>query len=340
MKKILITILVVLFSFILFGQEYSEGNLDSIIQKAKAEEKVVLLKFYSDTCSWCKKLDKEVLIPEYLNKLSRLAVLYKINVKSENGKILKEKYNIKGVPTVVLLSKDGTEIDRIVGYEEKEIFLKELLSYIFNIGTLDDLTSRTEKEASFDLFFTIASKYFERGELNKSIEFIEKAKGYKEIDDNKKTNLDLLEGEVFLSKEPDKGIEILSNIVESAKKDASESAFEELVRYFKKTENYDSLVMIYKKVLPKKQDDVSFLNSFAWTMAEINKSLDEALEAAKKASTLSNEDPQILDTLAEVYFKMGDLKSALKTIDKAIGKEPNDEYYKKQKEKFSKKTKV
>jgi len=38
-------------------------------------------------------------------------------------------------------------------------------------------------------------------------------------------------------------------------------------------------------------------------MGEIGKNLDEALYAAKKAVELSKEDPQILDTLAEIYYK-------------------------------------
>ncbi|NMC00072.1 MAG: thioredoxin fold domain-containing protein, partial [Thermoanaerobaculaceae bacterium] len=141
MKKIFVFAIISLFVFSLFGQEFSEGSLDSIIQKAKSENKVVMMKFYSDTCSWCKKLDKEVLVAENLNKLSRLVVLYKINVRTDEGKILREKYNIRGVPTVILLSEEGNEIDRIVGYEKRDDFMKELLSYIFNIGTLSDLIS-------------------------------------------------------------------------------------------------------------------------------------------------------------------------------------------------------
>lgn len=340
MKRIFFALVVVILAFGTLGQEYSEGKIESILQKAKNEDKVALLKFYSDTCSWCKKLDKEVLVPENLTKLSRLAVIYRINVKTEEGKTLREKFNIKGVPTVILLSGDGIEIDRIVGYENKDDFIKELLSYIFNIGTLSQLTSKSEKEPSYELFYTIASKYYERGDSEKALEYIKKAKVEKNITDKEREKLDLLEGEVLLKKEPENGIKILTTLLEKGSNDVSETVFEELTRYFKNNKDYENLIATYRKLLKNKQDDPSFLNSFAWTMAEIDRNLPEALEAAKKAAALSNEDPQILDTLAEVYFKIGDLKSAILTIDKAISKEPNDEYFKKQREKFSAKNKT
>jgi thioredoxin-related protein len=339
MKKIFSVLIVSLFALSFFAQEFSEGTLESIVQKAKSEDKIVFLKFYSDTCSWCKKLDKEVLIPENLNKLSRLVVLYKINVKTDEGQLLREKYNIRGVPTVILLSGDGNEIDRIVGYEKKDDFLKELLPYIFNIGTLSQLTSTAEKEPSFDVFYKVASKYFERGDFSKSLEYINKAKSVTNLKEEETNNLSLLEGEVLLSKEPENGIKILTALLDKGNKEISETAFEDLSRYYKSKKDYDNLIAIYRKVLPNKRDDVSFLNSFAWTMAEVEKNLEEALDAAKKASVLSNEAPEILDTLAEVYYKMGDSDSAIKTIDKAISKEPNDDYFKRQREKFAEKNK-
>ncbi|MCX7831091.1 MAG: thioredoxin domain-containing protein, partial [Acidobacteria bacterium] len=313
MKKLFFSVIFFLIVLSIFSQEFSEGSLDSIIQKAKNEDKIVMMKFYSDTCSWCKKLDKEVLIPENLDKLSRLVVLYKINSKTEEGKILRKKYNITGVPTIVLLSKEGNEIDRIVGYEKKDEFLKELLSYLFNIGTLSDLTAKIEKEPSFDLFYKIANKYYERGDNVKSLEFVRKAKNEKQLSDKQRNNLLLLEGEVLLNLEPQQGIAILSGILEKGDGTISEIAFDDLKKYYKTKEDYDNLINIFRKALKNKSNDVSFLNSFAWTMAEIEKNLEEGLAIAKKAVELSKEDPEILDTLAEIYFKMGDSDSAIRT---------------------------
>ncbi len=269
-----------------------------------------------------------------MNKLSKLSVLYKINSKSDEGKVLSKKYSLIGVPTIILVSADGKEIDRIIGYDEKDDFLSTLSGYFFNVGTLDNLIEKSSKTPSADIFYKIAQKYYERGDVDNSLSTILKVREQPQLSDEIKLNSDLLEGECYLKKDKTKGIEILLKLVDSANPDISDSAFEDLSRFFYKTEDYDSLYNLYKKILPKKSNDPQFLNSFAWTMSEIGKNLDEALSSAKKAVELSKEDPQVLDTLAEIYYKMGDSKSAVATIDKAIAKEPSDEYYKRQKEKF------
>ena len=54
---------------------------------------------------------------------------------------------------------------------------------------------------------------------------------------------------------------------------------------------------------------------------------------ALKAVEVTEGDPGILDTLAEVYFARGMYPEAIAAIDKAIAKEP-DAYFDKQRAKF------
>lgn len=271
---------------------------------------------------------------ENVEKLAKLSIIYKINVRSEDGKVLREKFNLIGVPTVILLSKEGKEIDRIIGYDEKEDFLRTILLYFFNIGTLDDLLSKSKSNPTANIFFDISNKYYERGDFDNAINYINQLRKQPSISENLKEKSQLLEGECFLKKEPKKGIEILNGLIESSNSEIAENAFDDLSRYYRKNEDYERLIALYRNVLPKRQNDAQFLNSFAWTLGEIERNLDEALDLAKRAVELSNEDPQILDTLAEIYYKKGDIKNAVITIEKAVNKDPNDEYYKKQKEKF------
>ena len=94
----------------------------------------------------------------------------------------------------------------------------------------------------------------------------------------------------------------------------------------------------YIKYLDKFQDSYSFLNSYAWRMSEINKNLDDALIKVNQALSLINKDtsqyPNILDTKAEVLWKLGKHKEAIEIIQEAINLDPESEYYKAQKDKF------
>jgi tetratricopeptide (TPR) repeat protein len=257
-----------------------------------------------------------------------------INSKSDEGKIQREKYHVMGVPTVILFSGDGSEIDRIVGYDTRDEWMKEILGYAFEVGTLSDLKKRADEKQSGALCYKVAGKYYERGSYDDAVSYIEKARKDASNSSELKGGIDLLEGECLLAKDPGKGKAVLMSICLGENKDNGDAAFDDLVRYYRKQKDDAGVVDIYKKMLPKRAEDTDFLNSYAWTFSEMGKEMDSALEVAVKAAELSKNDPQILDTLAEVYFKMGKKSLAVETIEKAIAKEPDDEYYKEQKKKF------
>jgi tetratricopeptide (TPR) repeat protein len=100
--------------------------------------------------------------------------------------------------------------------------------------------------------------------------------------------------------------------------------------------NRDAAVAAYWKVVEKKPEDSGTLNGFAWFCAQRKIGLDKALPTAQKAAELSKRDPGILDTLAEVYFAMGDFDNAIKIGEEAATKAPGESYYHEQIEKYKK----
>ena len=73
-------------------------------------------------------------------------------------------------------------------------------------------------------------------------------------------------------------------------------------------------------------------------MAELNKNLENALEKVTIALELLNDsDSQyanILDTKAEILWKMGDSQEAILIINQALKLNPQNVYYNEQKSKF------
>ncbi len=78
------------------------------------------------------------------------------------------------------------------------------------------------------------------------------------------------------------------------------------------------------------------LNALAWYCATADMYLEESLQAAERAVKLEPENAGIIDTLAEVLFRMGRADDATKAIDRAIAIDPDDTYLKQQREKFQK----
>ncbi len=119
--------------------------------------RLVAVEFYSDLCKWCKALDTGVFVDQKAIKFfSEEMVLVKIDARADT--LTKKKYLVRGLPTTILMKKDGREIDRKVGYSVTDSYLKTLTDYAAGIGTLDDLLRQVR-----DLASQIADKYKYRG---------------------------------------------------------------------------------------------------------------------------------------------------------------------------------
>jgi membrane associated rhomboid family serine protease len=82
------------------------------------------------------------------------------------------------------------------------------------------------------------------------------------------------------------------------------------------------------------------LNDYAWMIATApdvtREELEAALELAERAvMETARSEPTILDTLAEVQFGLGRDAEAIHTIDEAIALDPDDDYYREQRRRFT-----
>jgi hypothetical protein len=82
------------------------------------------------------------------------------------------------------------------------------------------------------------------------------------------------------------------------------------------------------------------LNDYAWMIATAPEVTQDELEAAlslaeRAVAETGRSEPTILDTLAEVQFGLGRDADAIHTIDEAIALEPDDDYYREQRRRFT-----
>ena len=81
-----------------------------------------ILLFKMSTCGPCKLLSK---LFTQLNIQKEEIVLDEDN----NTDTIADKYNVKSVPTVIVLNNEGEELGRFVGSRNKEQLLEELNKY-------------------------------------------------------------------------------------------------------------------------------------------------------------------------------------------------------------------
>lgn len=135
MRKLHFIALAVLFSFlqISWGQDqsnsvkYFAGTLPEALEAAKAQNKPVFVKGYTDWCGYCKLLDRKTLANEEVaSYLNAHFINLRVNMERADGPEIANKYRIKGFPTMLVLSPTGKELDRYIGYRDAVTLKPEL----------------------------------------------------------------------------------------------------------------------------------------------------------------------------------------------------------------------
>jgi tetratricopeptide (TPR) repeat protein len=80
----------------------------------------------------------------------------------------------------------------------------------------------------------------------------------------------------------------------------------------------------YRAALEINPDFAPAANNLAYMLGAQNRDLTEALELARKAKRVNNEDPSISDTLGWIYYKKGFYDNALGELTDAVEKLPDN----------------
>lgn len=101
------------------------GNLAQATAKAAEQESLVFVEFYTDWCSWCRRLESETLTdPEVRRGLADFITI-RLNAEKD-GAAAASEFNVESYPTMIFIDPSGEEVERIVGYLPPDKFLSEV----------------------------------------------------------------------------------------------------------------------------------------------------------------------------------------------------------------------
>ena len=119
------------------GVPWADLSLGEALQRAQAERRIVMLDVHATWCAPCLQLEKEVWSSRRGGAIAAPLIAVKVDFDAPNGQEVKRRYRVLSLPTVLFLRADGTEVDRIEGYEERDAFLEQARGFARGEGRLE-----------------------------------------------------------------------------------------------------------------------------------------------------------------------------------------------------------
>ena len=120
-------------------------SLPAAIEKAKAEDRMILAYFWADGSDYCSKLYQETLSAADSGAALERFVCVSARHGEEGMQELFERFRVNTLPTMLFLDTDGTPEDLIQGFIPVEDFLGELDRIERGEGTISGMRTEISK---------------------------------------------------------------------------------------------------------------------------------------------------------------------------------------------------
>ena len=118
LRRLFSTSLLAFFAVSTFAEpvHFINDNVSVALDRAAREGKLIMLDFWADYCSPCKLMEQYTFTDaNVVEQINNNYIPVRINIQSFDGYDLKQQYNIKILPTIIILDSKGRQVAR---YEE------------------------------------------------------------------------------------------------------------------------------------------------------------------------------------------------------------------------------
>lgn len=145
------------------GVQWRQMSLDEALAEAEQINRLVMIDFWAHHCASCGQMDIDLWETPAGAELTADLIPLKIDNGSQEGRAAVARYPVTGLPTVLFLLPDGTELDRIEGYQAREAFLRAARPLAAGVDPLPLMEARlADRPDSLALLYEIFDRYLNR----------------------------------------------------------------------------------------------------------------------------------------------------------------------------------
>lgn len=144
------------------GAEWQDLSLSEALEKARAQDTIVMIDVYAAHCHQCGEMDEQLWEQQDGADLAEGVIPIRVATDDPSGYEVQRRYPVLGLPLVIFADADGEEIDRIVGYTNHQAFLEEARMIKNGIDFLPEMEAQLESNPSPSLMGEVLKKYLYR----------------------------------------------------------------------------------------------------------------------------------------------------------------------------------
>ncbi len=324
---------------VLFAQgiQFSQDSWNDILHQAKSENKVIFLDAYTTWCGPCKAMSSKIFpqaeVGDFFNKNF---VNAKFDMEKGEGITLAEKYNVRAYPTLLFIDGDGEVIHTVLGSMSASELIESgqtALNPLKNAKGLKEqyLDNPDDREIALKYIQhlidtdapeleTVGISYLRKQENWYVMEHEDLIASLVQIEDPEIRHAILKDWDTYKVNRQHFSLEFQSDFPHTI---GSMEIFFNIDR-FKDKKVFDELVL----PLTNGEKDHAYAGLYAFYLAETNqtKLLMKHYKKMLKKFNSSDDLISISNGIAENGLSQKDYKLGLKTVDKALTRDPEHQY--------------
>lgn len=257
----------------------------------------------------------------------------RVTPSDESWKEMRERFEIRGTPTVVLVKPDGEELDRINGFDGADEFVAAVKEYLAGENLFSTLLAQVESSPDdAGANYAMGKKYLSRWEDDKAHPYFVKTIELDPEDalgHNTEASLRMALFEVFSRENPDPLKRFIADNTDQEFMFASYSA---MARYYQRKEEMDKVMPVWEELLAKMPDSPRVMTEYGYNVFSLKDEsrYEKAKSLAEKALAAGDEDILFSGhyNIIRYYRLKEDNETALAKYAEAARNVPTEPFFK------------
>jgi thiol-disulfide isomerase/thioredoxin len=154
-----------------------EKDFDRAMERARKEDKPILVDFWAEWCGWCHRLDRTTYVEPVVGAKGENFVAVKVNTEGSRREVeITKRYEVHPLPTILFLSPRGRQVLRVKGFQGPGRFphtMDHALEIARRVMAWEDVLEEDPDDAA--ALFLLGQHLFDQDRYEESYELLARA---------------------------------------------------------------------------------------------------------------------------------------------------------------------